>query len=352
MKKLTYLRNKMPSKYRMFSFLLSMTIVFNELKNYFNCTVLVKKLCMLPAVSQMQLTYRQNQFQLNSSLQHSLSILNRKSKDDLFDDIFSKEDPETGDDNDIAKMYGKFEDTSPKKEFFKKHKITTSSDRKGLEASEERSPKKTPKLKLEGGKYNGRKTKSPKIKSHQESVIPGSEEVQIPGLESNKERKEKSKEFDVNVSKIPLLFDDESVNTTKHDGIPKTPELSPSKERNVRKKQPYTPPEDFTDEIGNNELNNDSPYNPEDLTPMDMGLSPIDANLIQQEALKGAVELKLKEPFSGFENPTWQKIIEAKSKHEAKRQKYKEYESSEKADEINSKDDSKSWKQVRSMFRN
>lgn len=280
----------------------------------------------------------------------------RKPKDDLFDDIFSKEDCEDRDDSGMAKMYEKMEDTSPKRSTFVKHKLNAPSEEKVLDASEvnreEHSPKKTPKLKLEGGKYNGKKAVSPKVKSPYETVIPGLETVLIPGLESTKE-KVGSEDSKVS-SKIPLLFEDNPENSKEH-GIPKTPEFSSSKEGVVKKRQPHTPPEEFIGEADNNQFDryyhleaSESPYNPEDLTPIDMGLSPVDEDIIQQEALKGAVELRLKEPFSGFENPTWQKIIEAKANHEAKRQKEKTHESNLRIGIA--RNDQKSFKQVSSSL--
>ena len=292
--------------------------------------------------------------------------LNRKTKDDLFDDIFAKEVSEDNDDYDLAKMYEKVEDTSPKSSSYKKQKSTFDKNQKLPKTDEKeinkvQSPKKTPNLKLEDGKFMGKKTKSPrtkspKAKSPQGTLIPGLEPISIPGLESTKKKEnieisEKVAESKTS-SKIPLLFDDDA-RSEKSDGIAKTPEFSPSDKKGTKKKQPCTPPEEFTGEQENNQFDryyhleaSDSPYNPEDLAPIDMGLSPSDANVIQQEALKGAVELKLKDPFSGFENPTWQKIIEAKSKHEVKRQRFKAGDSNEKVTEGKSKVQPKLFKEV------
>ena len=238
-------------------------------------------------------------------------------------------------------MLGKDEETSPKRSSFKRQ--IPLQDKKDVvpnkEKGEARSARKTLKLKLEDGKSDGKKVESPKDKKERslgEMVIPGLEPISIPGLElsSNKEKVLGKEEVKKSPSKIPLLFDDEA--SAQKLGIPKTPEFSPPKEKTVKRKQPYTPPEEFSG-IGNEaEINqtdryyhleaDDSPYNPEDLTLMDIGLSPVDAKNLQQDALKGAVEMRLKEPFSGYENPTWQKIIEAKSRHEVKRQSRKGHE--------------------------
>lgn len=257
----------------------------------------------------------------------------RKSKDDLFDDIFSKEDKGTKETDGLAEMLGD-DDTSPKRSSHRKHhhQSGSSNARKSLKedyAKKEReSPiKKIPQLKMENGKYDGKKSKSP-----EETIIPGLEPVvSIPGLESPMKDEVTEVEREISESKIPLLFDDEP--SPEKTGVPKTPELSPEEEQELKKRQPYTPPEEFTGEPENNQFDSyyhieadDSPYNPEDLMPMDMDFSPVDASNIQRDALKEAVQMRLKEPFSGYENPTWEKIIKAKSKHELKRQKRKSHQ--------------------------
>eukprot|EP00112_Aurelia_sp_Birch-Aquarium-sp1_P006832 Seg1747.2 transcript_id=Seg1747.2/GoldUCD/mRNA.D3Y31 product="hypothetical protein" protein_id=Seg1747.2/GoldUCD/D3Y31 len=257
----------------------------------------------------------------------------KKSKDDLFDDIFSKEDKGTKETDGLAEMLGD-DDTSPKRSSHRKHhhQSGSSNARKSLKedyAKKEReSPiKKIPQLKMENGKYDGKKSKSP-----EETIIPGLEPVvSIPGLESPMKDEVTEVEREISESKIPLLFDDEP--SPEKTGVPKTPELSPEEEQELKKRQPYTPPEEFTGEPENNQFDSyyhieadDSPYNPEDLMPMDMDFSPVDASNIQRDALKEAVQMRLKEPFSGYENPTWEKIIKAKSKHELKRQKRKSHQ--------------------------
>ena len=252
----------------------------------------------------------------------------------MFDDIFSKEDKGTKDTDGLAEMLGD-DDTSPKRSSHRKHHhhsgsgSTRKSLKEDLDAKKEPESliKKAPKLNMENGKYEGKKSKSP-----EETIIPGLEPVvSIPGLESPLKDEITEVDREISESKIPLLFDDEL--SPEKTGVPKTPELSPEEELELKKKQPYTPPEEFTGEPENNQFDSyyhleadDSPYNPEDLMPMDMDLSPVDASNIQQDALKGAVQMRLKEPFSGFENPTWEKIIKAKSKHELKRQKRKSHQ--------------------------
>ena len=259
-------------------------------------------------------------------------------------------------------MYEKVEDTSPRRLSFNNQKSVVDGNQFILRSGEKEgelgpSSTKESSIKKEGGAVGGKEKRSPKEESPQRTIIPGLEPVSIPGLEST-EIKEENKigGFDkptMASSRIPLLFDGDTGNEKSHQ-VPKTAEFLPSPKMETKRKQPYTPPEEFIGETENNQFDryyhveaSESPYNPEDLTPIDMGLTPSDANIIQQEALRGTVELKLKDPFSGFENPTWQKIIEAKSKHETKRQRDKVNDPTEKSNERASKDQPKSSKQVK-----
>ena len=258
-------------------------------------------------------------------------------------------------------MYEKVEDASPSRISFSNQKSVVDANQYVLKPDEKEavdpSSTKESNLKMEGVVDEGKETRSPKEDRPQRTIIPGLEPVSIPGLESTevKEGNDISGFHQATIasSKIPLLFDSDSGNE-KSVQMPKIIEFSPLPEKEIKRKQPYTPPEEFIGESENNQFDRyyhveagESPYNPEDLTPIDMGFTPTDANIIQQEALKGTVELKLKDPFSGFENPTWQKIIEAKSKHEAKRQRDKVKDSNEKSNDRTSKDQPKSVKQVK-----
>ena len=286
--------------------------------------------------------------------------ISRKSKDDLFDDIFAKGDSEIKNDYEIARMYEKVDDTSPKRMSFKRQKSGVGRDESVLkldkkEPKHDASERVKSALVLEGDLSTRKQEKSLEKKNPHGAIIPGLEPVSIPGLEPTKVVEDDSvivKNKTAVPSRIPLLFDDESDNE-KLDRMQKKTEPPLSPERATKRKQPYTPPEEFIGETENNQFDryyhvevSDSPYNPEDLTPLDMGLTPSDASIIQRDALKGTVELKLKDPFSGFDNPTWQKIIEAKSKHETKRQRDKGTAPGDKFDKRVVKHQPKSMKQV------
>ena len=165
-----------------------------------------------------------------------------------------------------------------------------------------------------------------------ESIIPDLALQMIPGLDMNSEveaagtssTKERRK---TRPSKIPLLFDGES----SPEKMLKMLE-SPKAATPEHPKQPHTPTEEFTEDVDTSQFESyyhaedDSPYNPEDQSPMDIDLSPIDLSATRRDVIREKVKLRLEDPFSGFENPTWEKIIKAKSKHEVVRHKKKKEE--------------------------
>ena len=305
--------------------------------------------------------YRLNYFL--SSLIFIIVHIYRKSKDDLFDDIFAQEDAEGKNDNEIAKMY-EVDSTSPNIISIKKQKSVVDQNAIVADAKEAKiAPQvsETATLMMEDGTDAEQNAESPVGGSPKSSTIPGLEPVGIPGLESNQVMEHLHRfRNDIEptaAARIPLLFE-ENPNIDKSEVIPRVVELSPLQKTVSKRKQPYTPPEEFEREtkIGKSDLftehceGSDSPYNPEDLSPIDMGFTPSDVSNIQREALKGTVQLKLKDPFSGFENPTWQKILEAKSKHEAKRKRGKGNDSKNRSKERISKGETKSSKQVKMLI--
>jgi len=282
----------------------------------------------------------------------------QKSKDDLFDDIFVQEDNDDKKDNDIAKMY-EVDSTSPKMMSFKKQKSVIDQNAVVADTNETNIAPQVSEattLRLEDSTAAEQNSESPEGGSPQGSAIPGLEPVGIPGLESNQVMENlgafKNDLQSTAASRIPLLFE-EDPDLDKSEPVPRVVELSPLQKTASKRKQPYTPPEEYakeakiskSDRFTEHFEGSDSPYNPEDLSPMDMGLTPSDVSNIQREALKGTVQLKLKDPFSGFENPTWQKILEAKSKHEAKRKRGKGNDSKNRSKEMISKGEAKLSKQ-------
>eukprot|EP00794_Sanderia_malayensis_P017923 gene17923-19704_t len=268
-----------------------------------------------------------------------LKLLPRKSKDDLFDDIFVQEDVPAIESDGFAKVLGNVDssDTSPKlTPPLRSRNVVTSNKRdqsmKSIEGSQLLHEDESQTVNCEQ-KFNSILSKS--IQGLPISSIPGldikegSEISAISGDVTYAPCKDKDKKKTKN-AKIPLLCDiDSSPDKTQIKTLP-TKSLDSQEAESFKK--PHTPSEEFLEDVDRSQFesyfhvdngSNDSPYNPEDQSLPELDISPHGKNLIQQEAVKETVQLRLKDPFSGFDNPTWEKIIKAKSKHEAVRQRRK-----------------------------